>query len=99
MTTSTPVIDMPPVVLPPPVETKLDREIRAFQQLLPELLKAHRGRYVAVHDGRVVGEGDDQIAVAKKAYAEFGYLPILVRQVTDTPRVVSIPSVFVTRRG
>lgn len=98
MTTDTPVIDMPPVVLPPPVETKLDREMRAFQQLLPELLKTHRGRYVAVHEGRVVGEGDDQIVVAKTAYAEFGYLPILVRQVTDTPRVVSIPSVFVLRR-
>ena len=73
----------------------LEEELRAFDRLLPELLGTHRGRYVAVFGGKVVGTGTDKIAVAKKAYAEYGYRPILVRLVTDAPpRVVRIPSVW-----
>ncbi len=73
----------------------LDDEIQAFDHLLPELLVTHRGQYVAVFCGKVVGSGTDKIAVAKQAYAEYGYRPILVRRVTDAPpRVLRIPSVW-----
>ena len=73
----------------------LDEELRAFDRLLPELLTTHRGQFVAVFGGNVVGSGTDKIAVAKQAYAEYGYRPILVRLVTDAPqRVVRIPSVW-----
>jgi len=44
--------------------------------MLPELLRSHRGRYVAVHDGRLVDEGEDKIALALEAYQKFGYVPI-----------------------
>ena len=76
----------------------LDDEIQAFDRLLPELLLSHRGQYVAVFGGKVVGSGVDLIAVAKQAYAEYGYRPILVRLVTDAPpRVVRIPSLWRVR--
>lgn len=52
---------LPPPVLPVPPEDKWRREQRAFRQLLPELLKTHRGKYVAVHEGQVVGSGDDKL--------------------------------------
>ena len=62
---SEPVTFPAPVLdFPPPPRNKWEREYRAFLQMLPELLKTHRGKYVAVHDGRVVGVDDDKIELA-----------------------------------
>jgi hypothetical protein len=84
---------LPAPVLPRPVQDKWRREQQAFRRLLPELLKTHLGQYVAVHEGQVVDSGDDQLAVAGRAYAQFGYVPIYVGLVTDQPIPVSrIPS-------
>lgn len=76
------------VVLPTPPESKWQREKRAFLRLLPSLLKTHRGKYVVVHDERVVDSGDDEIALAVRAYDRYGYAPIYVGLVTDEPRRV-----------
>ena len=56
-------------------------------------MRTHRDQYVAIHEGQVVESVSDQIEVAKRAYARFGYIPILVTLVTDRPRpVIRIPS-------
>jgi hypothetical protein len=74
-------------------EDKWHRERRAFWRLLPELLKTHRGKYVAVHNGQVVESGDDEVALALRAYRQHGYVPIYVGLVTDEPpRVERIPT-------
>ena len=79
--------------LPTPVEGKWRREQQAFRHLLPELLKIHRGQYVAIHDQQVVESGADKLEVASRAYARFGYVPIYVSLVTDQPLpVIRIPS-------
>ncbi|MEI4896673.1 hypothetical protein Q8G71_35880, partial [Klebsiella pneumoniae] len=64
-----------------------------FRQLLSGLLSTHRGRFVAVHEGRVVESGDDKVAVARRAYARFGYVPIFVSRVAEPPNApVRVPS-------
>jgi Family of unknown function (DUF5678) len=78
----------PAPVLPPPPEDKFRREQEAFYRLLPELLRTQAGQFVAIHEGEVVQSGDDQIEVVERAYARFGYIPILVTLVTDRPRPV-----------
>jgi hypothetical protein len=84
---------LPAPVLPSLQGDKFRREQRAFQRLFPELLRTHRDQYVAIHEGQLVVSGPDQIEVAERAYARFGYVPILVTLVTDQPRpVVRIPS-------
>ena len=84
---------LPAPVLPAPPEDKFRKEQQAFHRLLPELLRTHRDQYVAIHEGQVVESGADQIEVAERAYARFGYIPILVTLVTDRPRpVIRIPS-------
>jgi hypothetical protein len=89
----TQLVTIPPPSLPTPPESKWRREQQAFRQLLPELLKTHRGRYVALHEGQVVESGDDKLAVAGRAYARFGYVPIYVSLVTDAPApLVRIPT-------
>ena len=95
---TTEVIEMPEVTLAVPPEDKWNREKRAFLAMLPELLTKYRDQYVAVHEGRVVGVGEEQIAVGLAAYRQFGNIAILVRKVTDAPpRVVRIPSIRVVR--
>jgi hypothetical protein len=83
-----PIETLPAPVLPFPSEDKFRSEQRAFHKLLPELLRTHRDQYVAIHEGRVVGSGADQVEVAERAYAMFGYTPILVTLVTDRLRPV-----------
>jgi hypothetical protein len=93
VTLPAPVID-----LNPPPRTKWDREYQTFRRLLPELLKTHRGQYVAIHEEQMVDSGDDQIAVALRAYARHGYVPIYVGLVTEHPRIARIPHYRVLER-
>jgi hypothetical protein len=76
---------LPAPTLPQPAEDKWRNEQRAFKRQLPELLKSHRHQFVAVHEGKVVESGSDKLAVAGRAYARFGYVPIYVGLVTDQP--------------
>jgi len=92
---------MPPTdLLPAPdlsftanAENKWDRERAAFRRLLPSLLPQSAGCYVAIHEGQVVGSGNNQIAVALRCYERFGYVPIFVGLVSaDAPPVLRVPT-------
>jgi hypothetical protein len=72
-------------VLPPSTGEKWRSEQQAFCRLLPELLRSHAGQFVAIHEGRVVESGDDKLDVARRAYAQFGYIPIFVSKVSGGP--------------
>ena len=75
-----------PVISSPAVgDEKFRSEQQAFYRLLPELLQTHRGLYVAIHGGRVVGSGPDGAEVARAAYATVGYIPIYVDLVAEQP--------------
>jgi hypothetical protein len=80
ITLPAPVID-----LTPPPRNKWEREFRAFQRLLPELLKTHRGKYVAIHEERVVDTGEEPLALALRVMARIGNIAIHVGHVTETP--------------
>ena len=73
-------------------ECKWQREYRAFQQLLPGLLKTHQGRYVAIHEGRLVDSDEDQVVLVLRVYATYGYVPIHVGLVVEKQPVFRIPS-------
>ena len=77
----------------PAAEDKWERERRAFNRLRPSLLRSHLGKYVAIHQCKVVDSGNDQIAVALRVYKRFGYVPIYVGQVlAELPSPVRMPS-------
>lgn len=78
------------VVLPPPELSKGEREYRAFLRLLPQLLLTHKGKYVGIHEGKVVDTGDDDIALVHRMHDKVGYVPIYVGLVTDRPVVARI---------
>jgi hypothetical protein len=86
------------IVAPAPL-AKWEREYQAFRRLLPELLKTHKGQYVAVHDEKVVDSDTDDIALIRRVHAKYGYVPIHVELVTDHPQVVRIPHYQVYGEG
>ena len=74
-------------------DNKWRREQRAFHDLLPGLLHTNPGQFVAIHEGQVVESGDDKLAVARRAYERFGYVPIFVSRVAAGPPVPArVPS-------
>jgi hypothetical protein len=74
-------------------DDKWRREQKAFHRLLPDLLPAYRDQFVAIHEGRVIESGPEKLDVARRAYARFGYLPIFVSRVAETPSApIRIPS-------
>ena len=77
-----------PILQAPVSHNKWASEYASFRELLPRLLLSHRGQYVAIHNGKVVGSGPDKFVTARKAYAEFGPVAILVTLVTDEPQQV-----------
>jgi hypothetical protein len=79
------ILPAPVLTLPSLADEEFRCEQQAFHRLLPELLQTHRGQYVAVHGGRVVGSGPDGAEVARTAYATIGYVPIYVDLVAEQP--------------
>lgn len=91
--TDTDILPAPVLNLPLKTPTKFERECAAFRRLLPILLADYRNKYVAIHEEKVVGSGENLLDVAHEAYRKFGYQPIYVDLVTDVPRRLErIPS-------
>lgn len=74
-----------------------ERERAAFHRLKPELLKTHRGKYVAVVDEQVVDADTDKIKLILRVYDRFGYRPIYAQLVDDHLPRVRMPSVWIAR--
>jgi hypothetical protein len=74
------------------------REIAAFEQLKPELLKQYQGRVVAIYQGQVVAVGDSVLGVHDAVTAKFGPVPCYVEWVEEqTPRRVRMVSAWRAR--
>jgi hypothetical protein len=86
------ILEAPTLPWPKPPDDKWHRDRAAFLGMLPELLKSHSGRYVAVHDGQVVAVGDGFVDCARAAYGRVGYVPMYIAPVTERPPRVRIPS-------
>jgi hypothetical protein len=71
--------------------SKWQREYLAFRRLLPDLLRTHLGQYVAIHEGRVVGSGPEDIALIQQVHARYGYVPIHVELVNEQTSSARIP--------
>jgi hypothetical protein len=88
-------LEMPPLAL-----SKGEREYRAFQRLLPQLLSTYCGQYVAVHEEQVVDSDADDVALILRVHARYGYVPLYVGLVTDTAQVpIRVPHYRLYRPG
>ncbi len=59
------------------------RELSAFQGMLPALLQSRRGMYVAIRQGRVVDQDEEEITLAERVYTKCPHEYVLIRCVTE----------------
>ena len=75
---------------------RLQGERAAFQRLLPELLKTHRGQFVAIQDGHLIDADMDESALARRTFLR-AHKPVYIQEVRAEPRVYELPSPEVVR--
>jgi hypothetical protein len=83
---------------PLPDDLGFERERAAFQRLLPELLQAHRGEWVAIVDGQPVEFGPDFSSVIAPVRQRFGQRSVYVHEISEQTRIYKISSPRLIRR-
>ena len=68
----------------------VDSEIEAYNAMLGELEQKHMGKWVLVHDGKLVAVFDYFESAAEDAVKRFGRGPYLIRQVGAPP--ITLPA-------
>ena len=72
---------------------ELDQEIAAFEGMSKELEAQHMGKWVVIHDRKLIDLYESLEGAAEDAVRKFGRGPYLIRQV-GTPPVVLPASVM-----
>jgi hypothetical protein len=80
-------------------EAAIEREHAAFERMLPELLKQYPGQAVAIHNGQVVGVGDDEMDLWAQVRQKLGPVPVYVQVVEYPPRIYKMPHRKIIRLG
>jgi hypothetical protein len=62
----------------------VEREVTAFERLLPGLLSTHPGWFVAICDGEVVDRDRDEFRLADRVSRRFSDRFVLVQEVTSS---------------
>jgi len=66
-------------------QTKLDREIAAYEAMHPRLLREHLDEWVAIHRQKLVDHDGDCAALYRRVRAQYDRTSVLIRQVTPDP--------------
>jgi len=74
-----------------------EREVAAFERMLPQLLQEHRGRVVAIHEGQVVEVGDSKEKVSERVHQRLGDITVYIQWVLERPRIYKFPYFRVIR--
>ena len=72
---------------------RLAPEIEAYKKMLPELLRTHKGQWVAIHDGQLIDSDESQTTLNERVLQVPDPLFIEVVQ-EEFPRVIEIWSPF-----
>ena len=62
-------------------------EIEAYERMKPELLKTHKGLFVAIFNGKFIDSDTDESKLAERVYSQHGYRTMLITEVEETPKV------------
>ncbi|MBI4739736.1 hypothetical protein HY772_09455, partial [Candidatus Woesearchaeota archaeon] len=74
-----------------------ERNRAAFQRQLPDLLKTHRGKWVAIVNEKVTVIGDSSAWVVEEVIRKLGNVRVYVQEVLETRRVYRISGPRVVR--
>ena len=68
-----------------------EQERSAFQRLEPQLSPRLRGRFVAVHEGKVIASGSDPGRLAERVARRLPNSPFFIGRVGDPEPIVDMP--------
>ncbi|MFY9531240.1 MAG: hypothetical protein WBC04_14010 [Candidatus Acidiferrales bacterium] len=77
---------------------QIDQEIAAYEAMRDELEAQHMGRWVLVHDCKLVGVYDSFEKAAEDAVHRFGSGPYLIRQIGAPPITLPASVMYHLRR-
>jgi hypothetical protein len=77
---------------PEPSEEPWAIEEQTFRQKRAYLLRRYAGQFVALYQGRVVGHGADDEALAQSMFERLGDVPFYIAKVESEPTVYELPS-------
>jgi hypothetical protein len=66
-------------------QRKIDRERQFYEANHATLLEKYKGKFIAVHNGDVVGVDDDGHLLSRRVRQQFGRTPVAMIQVQDSP--------------
>ncbi len=66
-------------------QQQLDQEIAAYEGMHSSLVKTHSGKWVAVHQQKLVDHDEDRIRLYRRIKAKYNQTPVLIRQVMEHP--------------
>jgi len=71
-----------------------ERERQAFLEAKDSLLDnpEFRGKFVAIYEGKIVDQDEDNRELAKRVYRRHGYVPIYIGKVERERRIIEMPS-------
>lgn len=74
-------------------EVAIEREIEAFRQMHPNLLKHYLGQYVAIYQGQLVDHDQNRLALYLRIDNQYPDVPVLMRPVSSqVDRIITIRS-------
>ena len=78
-----------------PYNRKWKEEIAAYDAMWPELLKTHKGKWVAVHGGKIIDIARKRETLMKRVYAKYSRrTPIYIEKVVKTRyQIFNIPGI------
>jgi hypothetical protein len=68
-------------------QKKIDVEIVAFESMHRDLWQNYPKEWVAIHHQELVDHDSDQVALYRRVRQRFGRIPVLIRQVQESPTV------------
>ena len=63
-------------------DNEIERFIDAYMMRLPEMLKEHEGKWIAMRNDDPIGYYENRDEAVDASYDNFGMVPVLVRQVS-----------------
>jgi len=75
-----------------------ERNRATYYAMKDELLKTHRGKWVAFHDGQFMDSDADDSALSERMHTKYGYGKLYIHLVEEPEHVYRVPTPFIPRK-
>ena len=75
-----------------------ERNRAAYDAMKAQLLKTHRGKWVAFHDGQFMDSDADDSALSERMHTKYGYGKLYIHLVEEPEHVYRVPTPFIPRK-